>query len=361
MRPVVWRPPVETSPAEQAVIKAVRRAKLFVFLRQHRHELFDEEFQAELAETYVDSPKGQPPVPPARLALATILQAYTGASDDEVIEAAVMDRRWQLVLDCMDAGEPPFSKGTLVGFRKRLIEDNLDRRLIERTVELAAATKGFGARALRAALDSSPLWGAGRVEDTFNLMGHALRKALGVIAVLQGRGQAAGTAIVAAQAGVPALAASSLKAALDRDWDDPAARDQALAQVLGLLERVEAFIAGQAGQEAAAMAVRVACQVRDQDVDCSGPAPGVCQIFCARGFSLSGSGCLSVTIFSRYLMSCCPVYPAVPRNRTFRAVPGLMLRVPVFPASCAVAGACCLILRGSHGGPFPSVIKYSRR
>jgi hypothetical protein len=78
---------------------------------------------------------------------------------------------------------------------------------------------------------------------------------------------------------------------------------------------------------------------------------GVCQIFCARGFSLSGSGCLSVTIFSRYLMPCCPVYPAVPRNRTFRAVPGLMLRVPVFPASCAVAGACCLILRGSHGGP----------
>ena len=200
VRPVVWRPPAGPSPAEQAVIKAVRRAKLFVFLRQHRHELFDEEFQAELAEAYVDSPKGQPPVPPARLALATILQAYTKVSDDEVIEATVMDRRWQLVLDCMDAGEPPFAKGTLVAFRKRLIEKNLDRRLVERTVELAAATKGFGARALRAALDSSPLWGAGRVEDTLNLMGHALRKALGVIAVLQGRGQAAGTAVVAAQA-----------------------------------------------------------------------------------------------------------------------------------------------------------------
>src|SRR5205807_703657 len=94
----------------------------------------------------------------------TILQAYTKVSDDEVIEAAVMDRRWQLVLDCLGAEEPPFSKGTLVGFRKRLIESDLDRRLIERTVELAARTKGFGARALRAALDSSPLWGAGRVE-----------------------------------------------------------------------------------------------------------------------------------------------------------------------------------------------------
>ena len=272
VRPVVWRPPAEPSPAELAVIKAVRRARLFVFLRLHRHELFDERFQAELAEAYADRPKGQPPVPPARLALATILQAYTGASDDEVIEATVMDRRWQLVLDCMNAEEPPFSKGTLVGFRKRLIERNLDRRLVERTVELAARTGGFGARALRAALDSSPLWGAGRVEDTFNLMGHALRKALGVIAVLQGRGQAAGTAMVAAQAGVPQLAASSLKAALDADWDDPAARDGALARVLGLLDQVEAFTASQYGDAAAAAALAVACQVRDQDVDLTGPA-----------------------------------------------------------------------------------------
>ena len=324
MRPGVWRPPVEPSPAEQAVIKAVRRAKLFVFLRQHRHELFDEQFQAGLAEAYADRPKGQPPVPPAQLALATILQAYTGVSDDEVIEAMVMDRRWQLVLDCMGAEEPPFSKGTLVGFRARLIEHNLDRRLIERTVELAAATKGFGARALRAALDSSPLWGAGRVEDTFNLMGHALRKALGVIAAMQGRGQAAGTALIAAQARVPQLAASSLKAALDADWDDPAAREQALAGVLGMLERVEAFIAS------------------------------VSDFLCA-GFSLSGTGCLSGVLCSRYLMPSCPFYSAALRNRAYRADPGRMLRVPVFAAFAVVRGACCLILRGSHGGLFPSV------
>jgi hypothetical protein len=58
------------------------------------------------------------------LALATILQAYTGVSDDEVIEALVMDRRWQ-------------------------------------------------------------------VEDTYNLLGHALRKALSVIARQQGRGAVA--------------------------------------------------------------------------------------------------------------------------------------------------------------------------
>ena len=71
---------------------------------------------------------------------------------------------------------------------------------------------------------------------------------------------------------MPQLAASSLKAALDADWDDPAARDQALAEVLGLLDRVDAFVARQAGDEAAAAAVTTARQVRDQDIDLTGLA-----------------------------------------------------------------------------------------
>src|SRR5437588_7067335 len=73
-------------------------------------------------------------------------------------------------------------KGTLVAFRQRLIEAHMDRRLIERTIEVATQSQGFGPRALRAALDSSPLWGAGRVEDTYNLVGHALHKVMRVVA-----------------------------------------------------------------------------------------------------------------------------------------------------------------------------------
>src|SRR5262245_49018864 len=178
MRPPVWQPPVALSPAEQSIVARIRRAKLFVFLRQRRHELCTDAFQAELATIFRDRPKGQPPIPPAQLALVTMLQAYTGASDDEAIEALTMDRRWQLVLDCLDCDTPPFSKATLVRFRRALIAQELDRRLIERTIDVAQRTGGFSARALRAALDSSPLWGAGRVEDTYNLLGHALRKAL---------------------------------------------------------------------------------------------------------------------------------------------------------------------------------------
>jgi Transposase domain (DUF772) len=103
-------------------------------------------------------------------------------SDDEVIEATLMDRRWQLVLNCLNTDQAPFSKGTFVAFRKRLIEGQMDRRLIERTIGVAGQNQAFGPRALRAALDSSPLWGTGRVEDTYNLIGHALRKAMRLVA-----------------------------------------------------------------------------------------------------------------------------------------------------------------------------------
>jgi hypothetical protein len=266
MRPTQWEPSIELSASEQAIVKRIRRAKLFIFLREHRHEVFDAALQEELASLYQDSPRGQPPVAPALLALATILQAYTGASDDEVIEASVMDRRWQLVLDCLDTEEAPFSKGTLIAFRQRLIEANMDRRLIERTLEVARQAGAFGAGPLRAALDSSPLWGAGRVEDTYNLLGHALRKALGVIAVQQGWGLAE----VAAEAQAQVVSGSSLKAALDQNWDDPQERQAALAVVLAALTAVEGWLETQPESKADPAVQRnmqTAQQIKAQDVE----------------------------------------------------------------------------------------------
>lgn len=266
MHPPVWHPPIELSASEQVIVSRIRRAKLFIFLRQIRHRLFDDQFQSELAQIYTDSPKGNPPVPPAQLALATILQAYIGASDDEAIESLLMDRRWQLVLNCLDCEKAPFGKGTLVRFRAALIKRRLDRRLIERTVELARETKGFGHSNLRAALDSSPLWGAAKVEDTYNLLGHALRKVLGVIACQQGRE----LAVLASEAGAEILKGSSLKAALDIDWDNPEQRQLALEQVLQVWEAVESWL-GQLQPhdipQTVNQTLRVARQIEAQDVE----------------------------------------------------------------------------------------------
>jgi IS5 family transposase len=265
MQPAIWKPPVTLSPQEEQIVHKIRKAKLFVFLRHHRHDLFDEAFQKELASLYRPAERGQPPVAPAMLALALILEAYTGVSDDEVIEAIVMDRRWQLVLDCLDTEQAPFSKGTLVAFRQRLIAAQMDRRLIERTIEIAAHSQAFGPRALRAALDSSPLWGAGRVEDTHNLVGHALKKVLRVVADQQGRELVE----VAKEAGGELVCATSLKAALDRDWDQLNQREEALDLVLQVLRAVETWVQTLSQEEAdlAQPSLSVAQQIRAQGVE----------------------------------------------------------------------------------------------
>jgi hypothetical protein len=250
MRPSLWQPSVELSTQEERIMKRIRKAKLFAFLREPRHELLDEAFQQELANLYRKAERGQPPVAPAMLALALILEAYTGVSDDEVIEATVMDRRWQLVLDCVDTEEAPISLGTLVAFRKLLIEGQMDRRLIERTIEIASQSQAFGSRPLRAALDSSPLWGAGRVEDTYNLIGHALKKVMCVVADQQGRELAE----VASEAGAELVCRTSLKAALDRDWDQQFQKDEALTLVLQVLQTVETWVQTLTEQEEKAAA-----------------------------------------------------------------------------------------------------------
>ena len=54
-----------------------------------------------------------------------------------------MDRRWQLVLDCLEAIEPPLSQGALGEFRVRLIRTDMDRRLLERTVAVARHAEGL--------------------------------------------------------------------------------------------------------------------------------------------------------------------------------------------------------------------------
>lgn len=104
-------------------MQRIRRAKLFVFLRHHRHDLFDEAFQQELATLYR---------------------------------------------------------------------------------------------------------GAGCVEDTYNLIGHALKKLLSVVAEQRGRDLAE----VGHEAGADLVGGTSLKATLDRDWDQQGQRFFSLPLVL---------------------------------------------------------------------------------------------------------------------------------
>jgi hypothetical protein len=127
-------------------------------------------------------------------------------------------------------------------FRARLIRTEMDRRLLERTVEVARRSQAFDPRklpkTLRVAFDASALEGAGRVEDTLNLLGHAARKVVACVAVLLGCTAEA----VARQAGIPVLLAPSVKAGLDVNWSDPQAPTEALQQLVAQLEALEVWV-----------------------------------------------------------------------------------------------------------------------
>ncbi len=236
--PIRWQVPIELSPEEARLAATLHRiGKFYVFLRTIRAELFDEAFQAELAAVY--QPRGTAPLPAALLAMVTILQAYDQVGDAEAVVTARVDQRWQLVLGCLGAPDAPFSQGALVAFRERMIAHDLDQKLLDRTVALAKQTGRFGWQALRAALDSSPLVGAGRVEDTWNLLG----RALGTVVTCAAATLKIPRADVLQGAGVTLLGAPSLKAALDIDWTDPAAQSDALARLLAEVDRVEAWVA----------------------------------------------------------------------------------------------------------------------
>lgn len=234
-----WNAPVESSPAEAAVLKLCKKQKLWGFLREHRHVILDSEVRAALAAMYANDPRGgHPPIAPERLALAMVLQVGFGVADHEVPTLTAVDRRWQMVLDCMGATSPAFSQGTVFAFRERARAHGLMTVLLNKTVELARATKGFDHKRLRAIFDSSPLVGAGRVEDTFNLLGRAIAQLLEAAAA-EGSFDAA---TVAKELEVNVFGASSTKAVLDVDWREPTARATALRALLQQFDRVREWL-----------------------------------------------------------------------------------------------------------------------
>lgn len=271
-----WNPSVTLTPQEKVLMKRLGRVrKLLGFLRRHRHEILDRDLQDELASVYRATGAGKEPVPPGLMAMAVLVQGYLGVSDAEMVELTVVDLRVQMVLDRLGEETPAFSQGALQDFRARMIAANFDRRLLERTVELARSTREFDHRklpkTLRVAIDSSPLEGAGRVEDTLNLLAHAARKVVACAAALLESPKTR----ICAEAGIPILNESSVKKALDIDWNDPAQKAEALntltRQLDSLQEWLERRLPEEIGQPPLKDHLDTINELRSQDLE---PDPG---------------------------------------------------------------------------------------
>jgi hypothetical protein len=91
----------------------------------------------------------------------------------------------------LGAEEPPFVKATLVDFRNSLVAAGLDGALLAQTVAVVRKYGGFDTKRFKGlplAIDSAPLGGVGRVEDTLNLLESALRVLVHAVAILLAMG-----------------------------------------------------------------------------------------------------------------------------------------------------------------------------
>lgn len=147
--------------------------------REGRRLLSDEDFE----ECY-DATTGRPSVPPSRMFKLLLLQMYEGATDRQAVERMAFDLRWKAALG-LEVGDRAVGQATLVDFRARL---QLHGKMEEAFGRFLKRAKEVGV--LRSdevqVLDSSPIWGRGAVEDTYNLIGSAVRKLLGVTARRRG-------------------------------------------------------------------------------------------------------------------------------------------------------------------------------
>ena len=259
----------------------VGRATFYGWLAAQRGELFPD---ALFAGLYAHG-WGRPSVPPSMLATALVLQTYAGVSDDEATQRAAYDLRWKVALG-VEVDARPFAKSTLQEFRAQLVVHEEQRRLFEESLALAKRRGKLARhRQLTVALDTTPMLGRGAVKDTYNLLADGIVAVLRVLARQAGvaRGDSAGFSAWATTAGYGRYVdGASLKGGAAIDWDDRAARERFLAEIVGdadrLLERARVargtLEAGSTEDAALAEAAGLLGRVLCQDVERreSGPA-----------------------------------------------------------------------------------------
>ena len=262
----------------------VGRDTFYGWLARQRGELFPDELFAGL---YIAG-WGRPSVPPSLLAMALVLQTYDGVSDDEATRRAAYDLQWKVALG-IEVDVKPFAKSTLQEFRAQLVVHEDQRLLFQESLELAKRRGKVGKhRKLRVALDTTPIFGRGAVKDTYNLLADGIVTVLRVLARQAGGPRGDRDAFVAwatAHGYGRYVATTSVKGSAALDWDDTAARERFLGELVTdadrLLEQVRlargTLEAGGAADTALVAAAGLLSRVLAQDIErkeAEGGGPG---------------------------------------------------------------------------------------
>src|SRR6266567_144774 len=114
----------------------VPAGSVFAFLAEHRGELFDDGFIADL----FPSKTGRPSLPADLVGSVLVLKELYGLSDPQTAEALKFDIRWKVACG-RSLTQMSFDPSTLVYWRKRIAASDRPDRVFDRVTEVIAAMR----------------------------------------------------------------------------------------------------------------------------------------------------------------------------------------------------------------------------
>ena len=234
----------------------VPAGSVFAFLAEHRRQLFPDSFTADL----FPSRTGRPSLPADLVGSVLVLKELYDLSDPQTADALSYDIRWKVACG-RSLGQMSFDPSTLVYWRKRIAESRRPDRVFDAVAEVIAATGILRGRRKRC-VDSTVFDDAVATQDTVTQLVAAMRKGARVV---PGAGQVISRVcrLDYSRPGKPPI-----------DWDDPAAKEKLVSDLVNDALAVLAELAGPGAPQrdaAAADALGLLALVAGQDVE---PAEG---------------------------------------------------------------------------------------
>jgi transposase len=175
LKPQTFDPvPAETARVAKA---AFPQGNTYIQMRDVFGALYADEAFAPLF-----SPRGQPAMAPACLALVTVMQFAEGLPDRQAANAVRGRIDWKYALD-LELTDPGFDASVLSEFRTRLLAGQAEATLFERMLQRFREAGLLKTRG-RQRTDSTPVLAAIQTLNRLECVGETMRQALNVLAVI---------------------------------------------------------------------------------------------------------------------------------------------------------------------------------
>jgi hypothetical protein len=225
---------------------------VFAFLAEHRGELFPGSFTADL----FGSRTGRPSLPADLIGSVLVLKELHDLSDAQTADALKFDIRWKVACG-RSLTQMSFDPSVLVYWRRRIAASDRPGRVFDAVAEVIAQTGILRGRRKRC-VDSTVFDDAVATQDTVTQLTAAMRKVARVVPGAAGV-IAAVCRLDYSKPGKPPV-----------DWDDPAAKDALVSDLVNDALAVLAELAGPGSpprDPAAADALGLLALVAGQDVE----------------------------------------------------------------------------------------------